>query len=101
MTDENANALGAQALDVGAFLLVATLNGITLGDKNFGDGTHADAADADDMERTNVARHLHVNSFPRQMSGLTPIGVARPNLSQQVPKRNQRDGLRHPACPLF
>ena len=72
MPNKYANALGAQPLDVGAFLLVAALDRIALGDENFGNGAHADAANADDVERADVARHLHVNSYPRQM-GVAPF----------------------------
>ncbi len=59
MTDEDAHALGAEAADVGAFLLVAALDGVALGEQNLGDGAHADAADADDVERACVAGYLH------------------------------------------
>ena len=52
---KHADALGAQALDVGAVLLVAALDGVALGAQDLGDGAHADAADADDVEGPEVA----------------------------------------------
>ncbi len=59
MAHENTDALGAQPLDVGAFFLVGALDGVALGDQDLGDRAHADAADADDVKRPYVARHLH------------------------------------------
>ena len=59
MTDKHADAFGAQPLDVGAVLLVGALHRVALGHQNFSDGAHANAADADDVERTDVGRHLH------------------------------------------
>ena len=64
MADENADSLRAQPRDVSAFLLVAALDGVALSHQDLGNRTHADAANADDMERPDVARHLHVVGFP-------------------------------------
>ncbi len=49
----------ADAGDVGALLGVAALHVVAEVDQDFGDRTHADAADADDVERADVLRHLH------------------------------------------
>ena len=65
VADEHADALGAQALDVGAVLLVAALHRVALGVQDLGDGAHADAADADDVHGADLARHLHALFFPR------------------------------------
>ncbi len=59
MADEDANALGAQTPHIGGILLVAALNAVAFGEQDLGDGAHADAANADDMERPDIAGHLH------------------------------------------
>ena len=59
MTDEDPDALGAKPADVGAFLLIAALNGKALGEQDLSNGAHADAADADDVECASVAGYLH------------------------------------------
>ena len=53
------DALVAQPLDVGALGLVGALHRIAEIDQHLGDAAHADAADADEMHRTDVARQFH------------------------------------------
>ncbi len=62
--DKHADALAAQAPDVGALLLVAALNRVAFGMHDLGDGAHADAADAEDVNRAHVEGHLHGGSLP-------------------------------------
>ena len=59
MADRNLGALVAQALDVGAVGRVRALHGVAEIDQHLGDAAHADAADADEMDRTDVARQFH------------------------------------------
>ena len=61
MADEHLDPLRAQAADVSAFLLVAALDLVAFCEEDLGDGAHADAANADDVERPNVAGHLHAS----------------------------------------
>ena len=44
-----------QPADVGAVLLVASLNREALGVQDLGNRAHADAADAEDMDRAQIA----------------------------------------------
>src|SRR6185503_14187869 len=69
VADEHADALGAQAFDVGAVLLVAALHGVALGVQDLGNRAHADAADAQNVHGPHLARHLHRLYFPRYWSG--------------------------------
>src|SRR5437667_12441370 len=59
MTDGDLGALVAQTLDVGAVGGVAALHGVAEIDEHLGDAAHADAADADEMDRTDIARQFH------------------------------------------
>ena len=52
---DNRDALIAQALDVGALGDVRALHRIAEIDQHLGDAAHADAADADEMDRADVA----------------------------------------------
>ena len=48
---------------------VRALHAVAEIDQHLGDAAHADAADADEMDRSDVARHLHaVASFPCRWS---------------------------------
>src|SRR5580693_9276980 len=62
MSDRDFHALVAQALDVGALRLVGALHRIAEVQHHLGDAAHADAADADEMHRPNVARQFHDRS---------------------------------------
>src|SRR5262249_6522966 len=82
MADGNLGALVAQALDVGAVGSVGALHGIAEIDEHLGDAAHADAADADEMDRTDIARQFHA-LVPRLCPGLgapgcNPRGVVPP-----------------------
>ena len=75
VADQAGDAVGAQALEIGAVLEVAALHVIAAGMHHLGDGAHADAADADDMEQACLvwigkmhARTLHHYSLIRASS---------------------------------
>ena len=59
VADRDFHALVAQPLDVGAVGLIGALHAIAEIDQHLGDAAHADAADADEMHRADVARQLH------------------------------------------
>ena len=59
MADRDRDALVAQPLDVGALGDVRPLHGVAEIEQHLGDAAHADAADADEMHRTDVARQFH------------------------------------------
>ena len=59
MPDGDFHALVAQPFDVGALGLVGALHHIAEIHHHLGDAAHADAADADKMHRTDVARQFH------------------------------------------
>ena len=71
MSNENTNALGAQAAHVGAVLLIAALDGIALLKQDLGNGAHADAANPDDMESPDLTGHLHGRRSPGPILLLT------------------------------
>ena len=54
----------AQALDVGAVGDVGAADGVAEIGQHLGDAAHADAADADEMHRADVARQFHDRSCP-------------------------------------
>ena len=56
MSDRDLHALFAQPFDVGALGLIGALHDIAEVHHDLGDAAHADAADADEMHRTDVAR---------------------------------------------
>ena len=59
MADRHRDALVAQPLDVRAFGDVRALHGVAEIGEHLGDAAHADAADADEMDRADVARQFH------------------------------------------
>ena len=59
VADGDLDALVAQPLDVGAVGHVGAGDGIAEIGQHLGDPAHADAADADEMHRTDVARQFH------------------------------------------
>jgi hypothetical protein len=59
MAEEDFDALVTQAADVGAVLLVAAAHQEAAREQDLGDRAHADAADADDVEHSALAGHLH------------------------------------------
>ena len=59
VADRDRDALVAQPLDVGAVGLVGALHRVAEIDQHLGDAAHADAADADEMDRSDVARQFH------------------------------------------
>src|SRR5262249_22957997 len=59
MADGNFRTLIAQALDVGAIRGVGTLHGVAEIDDPLRDPAHPDAANADEMDRPDVARQFH------------------------------------------
>ncbi len=62
VSDGDLHALVAQPFDVGAVGLVGALHGVAEIHQHLGDAAHADAADADEMHRTDVARQFHGRS---------------------------------------
>jgi hypothetical protein len=52
-----------QPLDVGVVGGVGALHGIAEIDQHLGDAAHADAADADEMDRSDLARQSHCGSI--------------------------------------
>src|SRR5262249_31784127 len=64
MADRNPGALVAQAFDIGAFGGIRTLHGVAEIDQDFGDTAHSDAADADEMDRADIARQFHCVFLP-------------------------------------
>ena len=115
VADEHADALGAQALDVGAVLLVAALHGVAPGVQDLGDRAHADAADAEDVHGAHVGGHLHLVCFPRWRRAAVLVGVdvtrfaafglpaPRPDLRDGLPRRGGPATWRRrrprPGCP--
>jgi hypothetical protein len=59
VADGDLDALVAQALDVGAVRHIGAGDGVAEIGQHLGDAAHADAADADEMHRTDVARQFH------------------------------------------
>ena len=59
VADGNLDAVIAQPLDVGAVGDVRALHGIAEVAQHLGDAAHADAPDADEMDRADVARQFH------------------------------------------
>src|SRR5919106_4237104 len=59
--DQAGDAVGAQALQIGAVLEVASLHAITARMHHLGDGAHADAADAYDVKQACLVgiREMH------------------------------------------
>ncbi len=70
MADRNLGALVAQPLDVGAVGGVGALHRITEIHQHLGDAAHADAADADEVHRTDIARQFHDRIFPLCVPGI-------------------------------
>ena len=105
MPDEHADALEAQAPDVGAVLLIAALHGVALGVQDLGDGAHADAADAENVHGPHLVRHLHQLYFPRFSScaaRLVNSSLTRFfRLCLPAPRPCRRAGLRRPAGPVL
>src|SRR6185312_15904184 len=64
VADRDPDALLAQPLDVGAVGNVRARHGVAEVRQHLGDAAHADAADADEMNRTEVARQFHVDVTP-------------------------------------
>ena len=64
MADEDAQPLVAQAPHIGAVLAVRALHRVAQLGQDLGDGAHADAADADDVERPETGGHFHVATLP-------------------------------------
>ena len=65
VTDEDLGALVAQPLDVGVVGGVGALHRVAEIDQHLGDAAHADAADADEMDRSDFARQFHGSGPPR------------------------------------
>ncbi len=59
MPNCNPHPFLAQPFDVAAFGLIGTLHSVAEVHHNLGDTAHADAADADEMHRADVARQFH------------------------------------------
>ena len=59
VADGDLDALVAQALDVGAVGDVRAVHGVAEIGQHLGDAAHADAADADEVDRADVARQFH------------------------------------------
>jgi hypothetical protein len=59
--DRDGGALLAQPLDVGVLGRVRALHRIAEINQHFGDPAHADAADADEVDRTDIGRELHAS----------------------------------------
>src|SRR5262249_16563340 len=57
--DRDFHALVAQPPDVGAIGDVGAGHAVAEIGQDFGDAAHANAADADEVHRANVARHFH------------------------------------------
>ena len=64
VADGDLDALVAQPLDVGAVGDVGAGDGVAEIGQHLGDAAHADAADADEMHRSDVARQFHVVGSP-------------------------------------
>ena len=64
VADRHRHAEPAQALDVGVLGDVGALHPVAEIDQHLGDAAHADAADADEMHRSDVSRHLHAVASP-------------------------------------
>ena len=88
MADGNLDALVAQPLDVGAVGDVRTGYAVTEIGQHLGDAAHADAADADEMHRTDVARQFHevaLSSSCRRASAMpTTRNSGLPELRKRV-----------------
>src|SRR5262249_57562494 len=78
MADGNFPTLIAQALDVGAIRGVGTLHGVAEIDEHLRDTAHTDAANADEMDRPDVARQFH-GIFP-----LHPLARRAANPSKRI-----------------
>ena len=59
VADRDRRALLAQALDVGVVGEVRALDLVAEVDEHLGDARHADAADADEVDRADLARQFH------------------------------------------
>ena len=90
------DALVAQPLDVGALGLIGALHRIAEVDQHLGDAAHADAADADEMHRADVARQFHVKlpSLVCQTAAQNLLGLRR---SPPPSAPGRRAGRRHRA----
>ena len=67
--DRDFHALVAQSLDVGAIGDVGTGHAVAEIGQDFGNAAHANAADADEVHRPDVARQFHVNRPQHLASG--------------------------------
>ena len=65
VADGDLDALVAQPLDVTALGDVGAGDGVAEINEHLGDAAHADAADADEMDRADIARQFHRTGFPR------------------------------------
>ena len=69
--DRDLHALLTQPQNVSVFSDIRALDGIAEIDQDLGDAAHADAADADEMHRPDVAWKLHATpGFPLPANGL-------------------------------
>ena len=68
MTDKHLRALVAQALDIGIVGRVRALHLIAKVKQNFGYAGHADAANADKVNRAEFVRQFH-NKTPNSVCG--------------------------------
>src|SRR5690606_36206654 len=59
LADLDLNAHIPEALDIGIERGVGALHRIALVMQDFGNATHADAADADEVDRADIAGHFH------------------------------------------
>src|SRR5690606_13836912 len=76
MSDEDGDALFAEALDIGVFGLIGTLHLIAERVQRFSDAAHADAPNADKMHDANGLGHLHGFSLRLNCSGDSPEEIA-------------------------
>ena len=64
VADRHRHAEPAEPLHVGVLCDVGALHPVAEIDQHLGDAAHADAADADEMHRSDVLRHLHAVASP-------------------------------------
>ena len=73
VADRDRDALVAQALDVGALGSIRALHRVAEIAQHLGDAAHADAADPDEMDGSDLARQSHGSSlYVLVMPGLVP-----------------------------
>ena len=91
MADRDLDAAVAQPLHIGAVGNVGAAHAIVLVGQNLGDAAHADPADADEMDRTDVARQFH-----SKVSEGRAIGGAWKALKRRPLLRNGLDEIGEP-----